>query len=163
MNDVRQINLNDTIKTFLDQFKMISDVDVNNDFDYFTYVVNFIKKNSSNDDFEYNYSKMQTNKIDVSISVVDIISDYIFKSQFELVNNVLDTHVREFDSDKTFPKRQRERFVNAVVGAFYKYLNESKGYLNDLMDIAVDGLSTRNNDKMGRIKNDGYDAVIGLV
>src|SRR5699024_3748418 len=124
----------DTIKTFLEQFNQIVDVDVSDTFDYFTYVVNFIKDNSSDEDFENDYEYLQSNKRDISLKVLDVISDYIMRSQYKLVTNVLDAHVRGLDVDKSFTKRQRERFVNAIVSAFYKYLEDVKVNMNSLYD-----------------------------
>src|SRR5690606_12830450 len=110
MNDSSEIDTTQTIKSFLDQFDKIAEVDTENTFDYFIYIVNFIKENSTKGDFEYDYAFMQSNKIDVSLSVLDVISDYIMKSQYELVTDVLLAHVRGLDQGKVFTKRQRERF-----------------------------------------------------
>lgn len=163
MNDSSEIDTTKTVKTFLEQFDKIAEVDTGNTFDYFAYIVNFIKDNSTKRDFDYNYKFMQSNKIDVSLSVVDLISDYIIKSQYELVTDVLDAHVRGLDQDKTFTKRQRERFSKAIVGAFYKYLEEIEGNINEFLDVAVDNFAVRNNEKLNQNKTNDYDELIGLI
>lgn len=163
MNDSSEIDTTQTIKSFLDQFDKIAEVDTENTFDYFIYIVNFIKENSTKGDFEYDYAFMQSNKIDVSLSVLDVISDYIMKSQYELVTDVLLAHVRGLDQGKVFTKRQRERFSKAIVGAFYKYIESVEGNINEFLDVAVDNFAVRNDKGLNRNKTDDYDELIDLL
>lgn len=163
MSDTSEVKADDTIKRFLYQFDMVVKIDTSGSFDYFTYLINWIKGNCDGRDFQVNYEYLQKNKTVVGLSVIEVIFDYIMKSQFELVSDVLGAQVRGLDDDVTFTSRQKERFTKAILQAFYKYLDEVDQSVQEFIDTAIDSLATRNDEKMNRVNNDDYDRLIDVL
>ena len=163
MSDTSETKIFDKIKKFLEQLEAIEAVDIDGNFNYFDYTINWLKQNSTDKDFTVDFEQLHSNKIDLTLSVVDVIFDNIHKSQFQLISNVLEHRVNSFNEDVTFTKRQQERFVKAVLQAFYKYIDEVENSVKEFIETAIDNLSVRNDEKRDRNKHDDYDELIKVM
>lgn|SRR5699024_1040609 len=119
------------ITQFLDTFDRVLEVDIDDSFDYFRLVTNWIEDNSTvNNDM----SQLQANKALLDEGMDELILDNCLASQERLITKVLS------DTDGEFTTRERDRFVNAVIGALRKYLEVEKELASDcLVDIVNAG------------------------
>src|SRR5699024_4211987 len=112
----------DEITSFRDTLDKIIEFDVNDSFDYFGLVTNWISSHYKDD--EVDYTKLHKNNKDDTVSVYDVLVDSITESQRDLFYDVFSVYVYKSKDNIKFTKREKDRFVNNVISNLDKYQKE---------------------------------------
>lgn len=104
------------IKEFLHNFNRIIDFDTTDSFDYFGFVIEFLKDNHEDD--EMDMEALQGNKVDTSLTVIDVVTDYCKAKTYKVMEQVL------VNSNITYKKQDKKSFYMDVIKCFNKYIND---------------------------------------
>lgn len=120
-----------TINGFLQHFEQITTYDTTDSFDYFGYIVQFLKTNYIDDEELVDVTKLLTNKYDYSNSILDVVTDYVNASTYRVV----ELEVFSTDTNVKLTQRKKDSFVMNIIKAFKKYIKD--------VNSSIYGLSER--------------------
>ncbi len=114
------------IKQFTIEYENIKKHDVGGNFDYFGWMLDFLKDNYKNGEQDVESRQLHKNKVTLSMTVFDILTDNVTKKTYNNLYDVLENglDIKEFDT-YSFGKREKKIIVNQVIKAFSNYINES--------------------------------------
>lgn len=122
------------IKGFMQQLETIKLYDTTNNFDYFGYVIDFLKSNYIENEQKITFKELHQNKKINSLSVIDVVVDRVNVDTYKIV----DQYIFKVDTNLKLTKRKKESFVKDIIKAFEKYLNETEKAIRNLSKKVVD-------------------------
>ncbi|ETI68125.1 hypothetical protein [Neobacillus vireti] len=144
------LNTYDTIKSFINTYNNIIQFDINDQFDYFGYIIKFLQDNYQVGEQEiHNEKKM--NLAQNPLTVLDVLLDSLKRNEHDLFRRVLNELIYN-ENGLILSEIEKDKVRNTVLRAFNTYLEEVSKNIRQINSNIV--------DKFGEEK---YDEFIDLV
>lgn len=129
------------INEFLKNLSKIQTYDVTDSFDYFGYIIQFLKENYNSDEEKIEFDATDLNGMDkiskhqLHISVIDTVTDNIGANTYEVLSEVVFKNNKHLELITS----RKKAFVKDVIEALHKYIDESKVGIKKVTNKIVSG------------------------
>ncbi|MGG3683945.1 hypothetical protein [Aeribacillus composti] len=128
------------INEFIEYYNQIIQFDIENKFDYFGYIAEFIKRNVNDQELKditenYTYEDfihLHKNKTTFKYSILDVLVDSINQESYQILVKIL------FNENFTTSKKKKDKFVIQVLKAFNTYIQVVKKSIHKLSGRIVE-------------------------
>lgn len=122
-----------TINGFIQHYETITDYDNDDSFDYFGYVLQFLKSVYRRDEEVLSAKKLHKNKADYTYSIIDVVTDYANINTYKVVEE----YIFKKNTNVKLTQRKKDSFVLNVHKAFNKYITDVERAIKGVSEKAA--------------------------
>lgn len=144
--------LYEKIKRFIDEYDKVYRFVSNDEFDYFGYIINFLKGNYKKGEQEVvfnhdTFKHFNKHQITLHNTVFDLLADEVTPKTYKNLYDILeeDMDIQEFDT-YLLGKREKNIIRNQVIKVFKRYINECEKALEKVSEYIAEHKNIKSNN-----------------